>query len=204
VTSAEEGSMEGVLVSAKRAGSTITVTVASDAQGRYSFPILVPGPYALRIRATGYDLDGAALVNVAADQPATADLKLRKTEDLASQLSNGEWIASVPGTEQQKQSLLNCIGCHTLERVMKSPHKTDDFMQVLPRMQGYVNQSIPAVPQLRRAERLMEERGDQRVQVYRALANYLSTINLSVGSPWSYPLKTLARPKAKGTRVIIT
>ena len=38
VSSQREGPMEGVLVSAKRAGSTITVTVVSDAQGRYSFP----------------------------------------------------------------------------------------------------------------------------------------------------------------------
>ncbi|HYT47759.1 MAG TPA: hypothetical protein VEL04_05025, partial [Burkholderiales bacterium] len=37
VSSAEEGAMEGVLVGAKKAGSTITVTVVSDAQGRYSF-----------------------------------------------------------------------------------------------------------------------------------------------------------------------
>jgi len=67
-----------------------------------------------------------------------------------------------------------------------------------------VNQSIPAAPQLRRGERLMEERGDQRVQVYRGLADYLSTINLSSGSPWRYPLKASARPKGKATRVIIT
>src|SRR6266568_1297074 len=38
VSSAEEGAMEGVLVSAKKAGSTITITVVSDAQGRYRFP----------------------------------------------------------------------------------------------------------------------------------------------------------------------
>ena len=38
VTSQEEGVMEGVLVSAKRAGSTITTTVVSDAQGQFSFP----------------------------------------------------------------------------------------------------------------------------------------------------------------------
>ena len=68
--------------------------------------------------------------------------------------------------------------------------------QVLPRMQGYVNQSIPAHPQLRRAERRMEERGDQRVQVYRTAAEYLSTINLSTGPQWSYALKTFARPTA--------
>ena len=128
VTSTEEGAMEGVLVSAKRAGSTITVTVATDAQGRYSFPAarLAAGEYALRIRAVGYDLDGPATVKVGAQ--TSADLKLRKTEDLASQLSNGEWLASVPGTDAQKNGLLNCIGCHTLERVVKSPHTTDDFM----------------------------------------------------------------------------
>ena len=34
VSSAEEGAMEGVLVSAKRAGSNMTVTVVTDAQGR--------------------------------------------------------------------------------------------------------------------------------------------------------------------------
>ena len=37
VSSQEEGMMEGVLVSAKRAGSTITITVVTDAQGQYSF-----------------------------------------------------------------------------------------------------------------------------------------------------------------------
>ena len=53
VSSAEEGPMEGVLVSAKKAGSTIAVTVVTGAQGRYSFPRarLEPGNYALRIRA---------------------------------------------------------------------------------------------------------------------------------------------------------
>src|SRR5262245_25252460 len=38
VTSEAEGAMEGVVVSAKKAGSTVTVSVVSDAQGRYSFP----------------------------------------------------------------------------------------------------------------------------------------------------------------------
>ena len=38
VSSADDGPMEGVLVSAKRANSNITVTVVSNAQGRYAFP----------------------------------------------------------------------------------------------------------------------------------------------------------------------
>src|SRR6185437_10041580 len=32
------GKLEGVLVSARKSGSTITVTVVSDNEGRYSFP----------------------------------------------------------------------------------------------------------------------------------------------------------------------
>src|SRR3954469_12227847 len=60
VTSAEENAMEGVLVSAKKAGSNITTTVVTDSQGVYRFPRarLEAGQYAMRIRAAGYDLDG--------------------------------------------------------------------------------------------------------------------------------------------------
>ncbi len=110
VTSSEEGPMEGVLVSAKRADSLLTFTVVSDRQGRYRFPQtkLEPGQYALRIRAVGYDLEGAATASVVAQKTATADLKLRKAHDLASQLTNAEWLESFPGTEQQKASVRNC------------------------------------------------------------------------------------------------
>jgi streptogramin lyase len=199
--------LEGVLVSAKKTGSTVTVTMVSDKDGRYSFPAarLEPGQYSLRIRAVGYDLDNSGPVSVAADKTATADFALRKTEDLASQLSNAEWLASMPGTDAQKGQLLNCVGCHTLERPLRSSYGADDFMTaILPRMQGYVNQSIPAHPQLRRAERLMEERGDQRVQVYRGAAEYLASINLSSRPQWNFELKTLPRPTGAATRVIYT
>ncbi|HET7765736.1 MAG TPA: carboxypeptidase regulatory-like domain-containing protein [Burkholderiales bacterium] len=207
VSSAEEGAMEGVLVRAKKAGSTITITVVSDAKGRYAFPSakLEPGRYSLRIRAVGYDLAGPDSAEVVAGRTAAADLKLKKSADLAAQLSNGEWLASFPGTDQQKDALRNCVGCHTLERVARSQYDADTFMKVvLPRMQGYVNQSIPQHPQLRRAERLMEERGDQRVQVYRTTAEFLATINRSASPTWKYELKTLARPSGRATRVVYT
>jgi len=206
VSSAEEGAMEGVLVSAKKAGSTITITVVSDAEGRYSFPAakLSPGKYAMKVRAAGYELASPSAVQVGKSATA-ADLKLRKTEDLAAQLSNGEWMNSMPGDDRQKGQLLNCVGCHTLERVARSRYDADTFTKaILPRMQGYVNQSIPQHPQLRKAERLMEERGDQRVQVYRSTAEYLSTVNLAESPKWGYELKTYPRPKGRATRVVYT
>src|SRR5262245_39245164 len=56
-TSAEEGTMEGVLVSARRDGSNKTVTVVTDEKGRYRFPAdrLEPGRYAIGVRAVGYE-----------------------------------------------------------------------------------------------------------------------------------------------------
>src|SRR5205823_2545815 len=53
VSSAEEGPMEGVLVSARKINSTVpttvTTTVVTDKEGRYRFPAsrLEPGQYAL-------------------------------------------------------------------------------------------------------------------------------------------------------------
>src|SRR5450631_1597120 len=49
VTSAEEGRMEGVVVSAQKSGSPITISVVSDANGSYRFPgaKLGPGRYAI-------------------------------------------------------------------------------------------------------------------------------------------------------------
>jgi hypothetical protein len=111
VTSEAEGAMEGVVVTARKADAKFTVSVVTDAQGRYSFPAdrLEPGQYALTIRAIGYDLTGKASADVAAEKIATVDLKLAKTKKIAAQLSNAEWMASIPGTEEQKSFLLNCV-----------------------------------------------------------------------------------------------
>src|SRR6266849_2396758 len=87
VSSADEGAMEGVLVGAKKVGSTITITVVSDKDGRYGFPAakLDRGSYALRIRAVGYDLERPGAVEVTTQNTATLDLRLLKTKDLAAQ-----------------------------------------------------------------------------------------------------------------------
>lgn len=207
VSSADEVAMEGVLVSATKAGSNITVTVVTGADGRFSFPAdrLAPGKYTLAVRAIGYQLDAPKAVEIPDQKTAAQDLKLGKTSDLAAQLSNGEWLASIPGSDAQKGQLLNCVGCHRVERIMRSKYDTEGFLtQILPRMQGYVQQSLPIHPQVRPAERLMEEQGEDRIEIYRAAAQYLSTINLSATEKWNYPLVTFARPKGRATRVIYT
>ncbi len=206
VHSSEEGPMEGVAVSAQMTGSTITTTVMSDASGRYRFPQdrLAPGQYLLRIRAVGYELEDPGPLNVSKHQAITEDLNLRRAKNLASQLTNAEWLMSMPGTDDQKASLLNCIQCHTLQFIVRSHHDAGQFLKVVERMGTYANQAFPLHPQKRAAERLLELHGEARERARRQQAEFLSTINLSSGSTWSYPLRTLPRPTGRGTRVIIT
>ena len=221
VRSQEEAAMEGVLVSAKRTGSTITVTVVSDASGRYSFPWnrLEPGAYSIRIRAIGYELEGSGSVTITARQTGQLDLALRKTRDLASQLSNGEWFMSWPGSDDLKKGLLNCTQCHSLQPVVWSRYTASEFAQVLERMGRYAQGSTIARPQLRPNEHgggfanpirdgmsSTGREGERPVQQSRLAltAEYLASINLSSAAHWRYPLKTLPRPTGKATRVVIT
>jgi hypothetical protein len=138
-----------VVVSAKKAGSIVTVSVVTDAQGRYSFPAsrLAAGKYTLNIRAIGYELAAPTGADVADEQTTTVHLKLSKAKDLASQMSNAEWMMSLPGTEEDKSFLLGCVGCHTLERVVRSSHNADEWAQVIVRMNGYGPVSQPVKPQ---------------------------------------------------------
>src|SRR4051794_5068700 len=112
VSSSDEGPMEGVLVSAKKDGSSITTTVVSDQQGAYSFPSarLEPGKYTISIRAIGYRLDGAKTVDVAAGGEGRAGLKLSKGKSLVPQLSRGEGVVRPPGAHRQKGLLSPCVG----------------------------------------------------------------------------------------------
>ena len=127
VTSAAEGSMEGVVVTAKREGSTIAVSVISDAQGRYRFPAgrLEAGRHTLSIRAVGYDLEAPEAAEVGVSGMATVDLALRPTQDLEAQLTNAEWLESIPGTEARKRMFESCVRCHTIDRVMRSQYDAD-------------------------------------------------------------------------------
>jgi virginiamycin B lyase len=201
VTSAEEGAMEGVVVSARKDGSNITVSVVTNEQGRYSFPAdrLGAGHYAISIRAAGYDLAGLGAADLAGGTPATLDLKLRKTSNLSLQLTNAEWLLSVPGSENDKMQLLNCVSCHTLQRVVRSTHSADEFVQLIARMNGYAQVSQPVKPQRR-----VDQARAANPERFRKMAEYLATINLSEVPRWEYPLKTLPRVKGRGTHVIIT
>ena len=224
VSSQEEGNMEGVVVTVRRDGANFTVSVVSNAQGRYAFPRshIEPGNYAVSARAVGYDLNSPGPVAITGNSMLNLNLTLQTTSDLASQLSSIEWANSMPGTTEEKERLvyqaLSCAYCHTYERIVKSRHTAEEFVKVIQRMVAYYPDGTAASKSGRgRAQMQHDERLDSLRQnpaeVWGAapttkitdLAKHLATVNLSGGkSEWDYELKTLARPSGKATRVIIT
>jgi streptogramin lyase len=225
---AADGAMEGVVVTARAAGpegagdcsakpaepaagnqplactlprSVVSVSVTSDAKGDFHFPAarLSPGHYTLAIRAVGYVLAAPAGAQVAPGKTADVDLKLEPSKNLAGQLTDAEWMMSMPGTNEQKAQLLNCTGCHTLERVALSTHNSDEFMQVMHRMAGYGPVSQPIKPQ-----KMLDESRAGTPQQFLKPAQYLATVNLSTSDTWAYQLKTLPRPSGDSTKVVVT
>ncbi len=208
VTSAQEPVMEGVLVSARRDGSSITTTVVSNAEGIYSFPAgrLPAGHYTLSIRAVDYALQGAHATDVKAGGATTADLTLTKitAHALADQLSNGEWLNSLPGDDRIRAALTNCVGCHTLERIMKSTHDAAEFMQVFQRMGTYAPGSTPLFPQRLVPGGNNSNRSPMPKPIQQKMADYLASVNLSNAETLDFPLKPFPRLMGRSTHVIIT
>lgn len=198
VSSEAEGAMEGVLVRAKGEGKTISITVATDHEGRYSFPAgkLPPGKYNIDIRAVRYDLASPLSVEVAAGITTRADLKLVKTKDFVPQLTSAEWLLSVPGTEAQKNQLFRCAACHSLLPIVQSTYDEQGWLTTFARMRSYSEQAVLGHP--------VSLPYKVSVQPDLEFAKYLSTINLSSTSEWKYELKTLPRPTGRATRAIIT
>ena len=230
VTSAAEGTMEGVLVTVRRADANFTVTVVSDTQGRYRFPRthVDPGTYAVNIRATGFDLAGPTSVEVPAQRAAALDLALQPAKDVLQQLTSLELTMAMPGTTEMKDKFTyqgaSCNYCHSLHRVVRSTHTEKQWTRVINRMSSYYPDGSSHSNDGRGWGRKLVNFGDSFGRPtpdgpdegkdpdrwfgtpIADLAPFLSSINLSGGrTTLTYePKPMLPRPTGKATRVIIT
>ena len=205
VSSTEEGKMEGVVVSAKQPGSTIMVSVSTNAQGQYSFPQdrLAPGAYDITIRAIGYTLKPTTAA-IQSGTPTQLDLALAKAAPhvLALQMSNSEWMQSAPGTPAQKLALLECLDCHGLQRPIFSKDKAEGMAITVERMRAHTPNASPNFPFF--FQNASEILSGPPTKAQEEFGAYLASINLSSGATWPYRLQTQPRPTGKSTQAIIT
>ena len=205
VSSADEGKMEGVVVSAKAPGSTMMVSVSTNAQGQYSFPQdrLAPGAYDITIRAAGYTLKPTT-ATIQSGGAGQLDLALAKAapDVLALQMSNAEWIQSAPGTPGQKMALLRCFDCHGLQRPFFSKKDAAGMALTIQRMTMHNGNASPNFPFFN--QNASEILSNPPTKAQTDLGAYIASINLSSGPTWPYKLQTQPRPRGKSTQAIIT
>ena len=221
-SSQAEGKMEGVVVTARREGATFDVSVVTDAKGQYRFPRthLVPGDYAVTIRAVGFDLGQPVKATVTAGKTATANLSLQKAADVSKQLTSVEWAMNMPGSDADKDKVMiqaaSCAYCHNIERIIRSRHTAEQFPAVITRMQKYYLDGTTYGYEGRGRSAMETKEAQERAEKSPTwgywpslkktdLGAYLATLNQNgFGKNLPATFKTLPRPKGVETRVIVT
>ena len=206
VSSTEEGAMEGVLVSAKKEGSTITTTVVTNDKGQFSFPDgkLEPGTTTSPSAPRATFSTGPKTVDVAGGRrDGRPQARARpRTSSASSPMPNGS--TACRATTRSSRSCP--IASAATRCSASSPRRTraDEWKQVFTRMGRYAPESVPTRPQLLVPGGARSERPRVPADMMKQAAEFLASVSLSNPDREEYDFKTLPRPKGRATKVIIT
>ena len=147
ITSPTGQKMEGVLVTAQKAGSTIETSVYTDQNGEYYFPALEDGNYAVWAQTLGFE---TAKGNVALTATRHQDFKLAAITDPEQrirQLPPEMLQAALPEDTEADANIKRvfhnqCTGCHTPGYPLQFKfdeagwNKVINFMKTIPQIPG--------------------------------------------------------------------
>ena len=183
--------LDGVTVSAKLEGSTITTSVYTDNAGQYFFPPLPAGKYRVWAQAIGFERNNDAVDLSAARRQ---DFTLREMIDPERRFRQlpGEMMvtalpeASADDARMKKIFMNNCTGCHSTSYVLQFRFdeagwsKIIDLMKVVPVSGVYPGPNA-------KANQIMERHQKQ-------LAAYLARAR----GPGESSMKVAPRPRPAG------
>ena len=211
VKDARGNPVSGVFVSARRAGATYTVTVFSDGSGQFRFSdSMDAGSYTVTAHTGGFQADQRLNVAVKTGETKQVDFSLReetRPEELFRQATPGEWMASVPGTEYEKRSIVrHCGGCHHSLYQLKA-HRFDKagWLKIVAAMEQIDAIGVPRTVEGAGARDLpiaVVTPGQWRFASREEIADYLTKVR---GPETTYPkIQFHPRPAGKAAQAIIT
>ncbi len=135
--------LDGVTVSAKREGSTITTSVYTDATGDYFFPPLPAGKYRVWAQALGFEMSSEAVELSRARRRNFTLQEITDPERRFRQLPGEMMVAALPeatpeDARMKKIFMNNCTGCHSTSYALQFRFdeagwsKIIDLMKVVP------------------------------------------------------------------------
>ncbi len=135
--------LEGVTVSAKLAGSTITTSVYTDTSGSYYFPPLAAGKYNVWAQALGFETSKGQVDTAAARRHNITLRSMTDPERRVRQLPSELMTAALPEATEDDARIKkiftnNCTGCHPPGFILQFRfdeagwNKIIDMMKVIP------------------------------------------------------------------------
>ena len=135
--------LDGVTVSAKREGSTITTSVYTDAAGEYFFPPLPDGRYRVWAQALGFERASSSVELSAARRQDFSLAEIADPERRFRQLPGEMMVAALPeasadDARMKKIFMNNCTGCHSTSYALQFRfdeagwNKIIDLMKIVP------------------------------------------------------------------------
>src|SRR5687768_2194725 len=152
ISSASGQKLDGVTVSAKMVGSTITTSVYTDEQGNYYFPPMPEGKYSVWAQALGFE-QSKAEVDLSANKRQNLALKtITDPETRWKQLPGELVMAALPEENAEdvhmKQIINNnCNGCHVPSYILQFKFDETGWSRVIDLMKvigGGLPQDRPA------------------------------------------------------------
>src|SRR5216683_2157207 len=143
ITARSGQKLEGVTVSAKMEGSTITTSVYTDTAGTYVFPPLPAGKYRVWAQALGFEMGRGSVDLSAARRADFALQEMTDPERRFRQLPGEMMVAALPeasadDARAKKIFMNNCTGCHSTSYALQFRFdeagwsKIIDLMKVVP------------------------------------------------------------------------
>jgi streptogramin lyase len=219
VKGADGQAMEGVTISAKAAGSTITTSVWTDRGGQYSFPPLPNGQYRVWAQAVGFAREAGDQA-LASGQKASRDFTMKPVQNFVRQLSDVEWLNSLPDLTPEdrgvpgrmKRILINtCSTCHQPGFVLEKRFDRAGWEIIVNHMGKLIAQGDPAErpgggkydpPVLDATGKPMGVQ--QQLFEYRKqdIISYLTRV--AGPEPMAITPKPFPRPTGEATRIVVT
>ena len=193
--------LDGVTVSARAVGQTITTSVFTDKDGNYFFPRMTEGKYQVWAQAEGFEA-GKADVNLsgaAGRQDFTLDT-IKDNLEIVKQMTGQEYITSLPEDTPQRRKMKDvfyntCTGCHEPSYILQNRFDEKGWEAMLNLMSRVYNGG---------GEYAGPDMAPFPVMAYykKELATYLAEARGP--GPSTMQIKLRARPRGEAARAIIT
>ncbi|MDP6182448.1 MAG: carboxypeptidase regulatory-like domain-containing protein [Gammaproteobacteria bacterium] len=103
----------GTFVTAELNGRAMSVSVVTDAEGRYAIPALFAGEYTLSATKIGFEKSETVNFTLS-EEGARHDFVLAATDNPAAQLPGNTWLAALPEGSYKARFVTGCTICHDI------------------------------------------------------------------------------------------